>query len=94
MTKDDIATRICEKTRTSKDDASNIIETMFNVIKSSLERGEKIKISNFGNFAVRSKNQRKGRNPQSGAEIVIPARKVLTFKPSPVMKKAVGGEVP
>jgi integration host factor subunit alpha len=61
----------------------------FEIIKASLERGEKVKISNFGNFAVRSRKQRKGRNPQTGAEIVIPARKGLTFKASPAVNKTI-----
>jgi integration host factor subunit alpha len=61
----------------------------FEIIKASLERGEKVKIRNFGSFAVRTKRERRGRSPTTGADIVIPAHRVLTFKPGPAMKKTV-----
>jgi integration host factor subunit alpha len=61
---------------------------VFDTIKETLERGEKIKISGFGNFVVREKKPRVGRNPQTGEEIEITARKVLTFRPSQVLKAA------
>lgn len=89
MTKADIITRICEKAHVSKDDVTNAVEGMFEIIKASLERGEKVKIKNFGSFAVRTKRERRGRNPTTGADIVIPAHRVLTFKPGPAMKKTV-----
>ena len=57
-----------------------------------LEAGEKVKISGFGNFVVRQKNERKGRNPQTGEEIRLPARRVLTFKPSLVLKNILNEE--
>jgi integration host factor subunit alpha len=60
-------------------------------MKETLGRGEKIKISGFGNFVVRRKRERIGRNPQTGEEIKISARKVLTFKPSQVLKNALNG---
>jgi len=55
-------------------------------MKETLAEGEKVKISGFGNFVVREKNARKGRNPQTGQEILLDARRVLTFKPSLVLK--------
>jgi len=70
----------------SKKEAAEIVESVFNQIKETLERGEKIKISGFGNFIVREKKARIGRNPQTGEEITISARRVLTFKPSQVLK--------
>ena len=88
MTKAEIIARISEKNGLSRIDATNIVEATFEIIKASLERGEKVKIINFGNFAVRSKRERRGRNLRTGADIVIPARKVLTFTSSPAMKKA------
>ena len=88
-TKTEIVTRLCEKTNVSKVDATNLVEHTFEIIKASLERGEQVKIHGFGTFAVRAKRQRKGRNPQSGAEIVIPGRNVLAFKASGTMKKTV-----
>ena len=76
----------------SCDAAAEIVETVFNTIKETLENGEKIKISGFGNFVVREKKARIGRNPQTGEEITISARRVLTFKPSQVLKNALNGE--
>ena len=72
----------------SKKDASQIVEAVFDIIKDTLARGEKIKLSGFGNLVVRDKNSRIGRNPQTGDEITISARRVLTFKPSQVLKNA------
>ena len=88
MTKAEIIARISDKNGLSRIDATNIVEATFEIIKASLERSQKVKIINFGNFAVRSKRERRGRNPKTGADIVIPAHKVLTFTPSPAMKKA------
>ncbi len=87
MTKADIVENVYEKVGGfSKKEAAEIVETVFDTIKETLERGEKIKISGFGNFVVRDKNARAGRNPQTGQEITISARRVLTFKPSQVLK--------
>src|SRR5215467_3009679 len=89
MTKADIVERIYEKVGFSKKEATDVVEAVFEIIKAHLERGEKIKISGFGNFVLNSKRPRKGRNPQTGEEIVISGRRVLSFKPSPVLKKAI-----
>jgi len=88
VTKADLIERIHEDVGLSKKEAADIIELVFDLIKDTLGRGEKIKISGFGNFEVRSKHARIGRNPQTGEAIEISARKVLTFKPSPVLKNA------
>ena len=89
MTKADIIESVYEKTGGfSKKEAAEIVETVFETIKETLEQGDKIKVSGFGNFVVRDKNARLGRNPQTGAEITISARRVLTFKPSNVLKDA------
>lgn len=72
----------------SKKESSEIVETVFETMKETLGRGDKIKISGFGNFVVRDKKSRIGRNPQTGEEITISARRVLTFKPSQVLKNA------
>jgi integration host factor subunit alpha len=87
ITKAEIITRICDKAHLSKDDAFEIVENTLDIIKASLERGVTVKISGFGRFAVRSKHQRKGRNPKTGAEIVIPEHNGLAFKASPIFKK-------
>ena len=76
------------------EEAAEIVESVFNTIKDTLERGEKIKISGFGNFVVRDKKARIGRNPQTGEEITIAARRVLNFKPSQVLKNVLNGQPP
>jgi integration host factor subunit alpha len=88
MTKAEIVERIYERVGFSKKEATEVVESIFEIIKSRLERGEKVKISGFGNFVVHDKRPRKGRNPQTGEAIVISARRVLSFKASPVLKKA------
>ena len=69
------------------------MEKVFEIMKETLAEGEKVKISGFGNFVVREKNARKGRNPQTGQEILLDARRVLTFKPSLVLKNALNETV-
>jgi len=89
MTKADIVERIYENVGFSKKEATDVVESIFEIIKGHLEEGEKVKISGFGNFVINAKRPRKGRNPQTGEEIVISGRRVLSFKPSPVLKKAI-----
>ena len=88
MTKAEIVEAIYEKIGFSKKESAEIVELVFDTIKDTLEKGERIKISGFGNFLVRQKRPRIGRNPQTGQEIEISARKVLTFKPSQILKLA------
>ncbi len=93
MTKADIIEQVYEKLGgISKKESASIVETIFETMKTTLEKGEKIKISGFGNFVVREKKERTGRNPQTSAEIQIAARRVLTFKPSQVLKNAINSE--
>ncbi|MCE9625446.1 MAG: integration host factor subunit alpha [Deltaproteobacteria bacterium] len=92
MTKADLVESIYEKIGFSKKESSDIVEMIFDTMKDTLERGEKIKISGFGNFVVRAKRPRMGRNPQTGQEIEISARRVLTFRPSQVLKQALNKE--
>ena len=93
MTKADIIEAVYEKVGGfSKKEAAEIVESVFNTVKDPLERGEKIKISAFGNFVVRDKKERIGRNPQTGEEIKIAARRVLNFKPSQVLKAILNGQ--
>ena len=87
MTKNDIVQNVHDKLGFSKKDSAKMVEHVFEIMKDNLARGEKIKISGFGSFAVREKKARKGRNPQTGEEILISARKVLTFKASQILKK-------
>ncbi len=92
MTKADLIESIYEKIGFSKKESADIVEMIFDTIKETLERGQKIKISGFGNFVVRAKRPRMGRNPQTGEEIEISARRVLTFRPSQVLKAALNKE--
>lgn len=89
MTKAEIIDAIYEKVGGfSKKEAAELVEAVFDTMKENLAEGDKIKISGFGNFVVREKKERTGRNPQTGAPIPISARRVLTFKPSQVLKNA------
>jgi len=87
MTKADIVETIYEKVGLSKRESAKIVDMIFDIIKGKLENGENVKVSGFGSFAVRNKNARRGRNPQTGEEITISARRVLSFKPSNVLRK-------
>jgi integration host factor subunit alpha len=92
MTKADLVETIYEKIGFSRKESAEIVDLVFDLMKETLESGQKIKISGFGNFLVRQKRSRKGRNPQTGSEIQITARRVLTFKPSQVLRKALNVE--
>lgn len=92
MTKIDIVQNVTDKLGISKRDSTRIVESVFEIMKEQLSKGETVKISGFGNFVVRSKNARRGRNPQTGSEMQIAARKVLTFKCSNVLKKVLNGK--
>ena len=89
MTKADIVETVYEKIGFSRKESAELVDLVFDFMKETLETGSKIKISGFGNFIVREKRSRKGRNPQTGEEIQISARRVLTFKPSQVLRKAI-----
>ena len=86
MTKSEIVEAIHQRVGFTKKRSSEIVAMILDEMKEALERGEKVKISGFGNFEIRRKDPRKGRNPQTGDEIVISERQVLTFKPSQVLK--------
>jgi integration host factor subunit alpha len=92
MTKADIVEKIYEKVGFSKKDSAELVELVFDIIKGTLETGDKIKIAGFGNFVVKDKADRRGRNPQTGEEITITARKILTFKPSQVLKASLNAD--
>src|SRR6187455_2307652 len=76
----------------SKKEAADLVDQVFDSMKETLGRGEKIKISGFGNFVLRDKRQRQGRNPQTGEPIVITERRVLNFKASQLLKQALNDE--
>jgi integration host factor subunit alpha len=86
MTKADMVELVYERIGVSKREAASVVESIFDIIKESLERGENVKISGFGSFNLREKKPRRGRNPQTGEEITISARRVLSFKSSNVLR--------
>lgn len=89
MTKAELAEKIHTTTGFTKRESADMLETVFSIMKNTLEVGEKLKISGFGNFEVKQKANRRGRNPQTGEAITIEARRVLTFKPSTLLRDAI-----
>ena len=88
MTKADIVEQVVSKVAEfSKKQVAEHVELVFQLIKDTLARGEKVKISRFGAFVVRDKNDRVGRNPQTGETLTISSRSVVNFKPSPVLRE-------
>jgi integration host factor subunit alpha len=87
MTKLDITESIREKFGIPKKDSVKIVESVFDIIKDDLNRGKNVMISGFGKWTVNAKKARKGRNPQTGKAMTIAARKVVTFKPSTVLRR-------
>jgi integration host factor subunit alpha len=86
MTKAELIEAVYSKVGISKKESADLVELIFDTMKDTLSKGEKIKISGFGNFVVREKRSRMGRNPQTGESMEISARRVLTFRPSQVLK--------
>lgn len=89
MTKVDIVERISERIGVTKVESKELLELVLNVLKDTLESGEKIKIAGFGNFVVKQKADRRGRNPATGETLTIGSRRVLTFKPSTILKASI-----
>jgi integration host factor subunit alpha len=89
MTKADLVDLIYERVGSSKKEACEVVEEVFKIIEDSLRQGGKVKISGFGSFTVNHKHARRGRNPQTGITIIIDSRRVLSFKPSQVLKQLV-----
>ena len=89
LTKADIAEHLFTQLGMSKREAKDMVEAFFEEIRQALERGEQVKISGFGNFDLREKNQRPGRNPKTGEDIPISARRVVTFRPGQKLKASV-----
>jgi len=89
MTKADLVDRLCERVGLPRGEAVEMVELLFGSMKSVLSEGESVKITGFGTFLVRRKGTRRGRNPQTGEEIQISQRRVVTFKPSQHFKRLV-----
>jgi integration host factor subunit alpha len=86
LTKAKLVEHLHARVGVSKKEASEIVEEVFSIMRNALSSGEKVKISGFGNFLIRDKSARRGRNPQTNEEIIIARRRVLTFKPSQVLR--------
>jgi integration host factor subunit alpha len=89
LTKAVMAERLFEELGLNKREAKEIVEMFFEEIRNALENGQQVKLSGFGNFDLRDKKQRPGRNPKTGEEIPITARRVVTFRPGQKLKARV-----
>lgn len=89
LTKADMAERLFEEVGLNKREAKELVECFFEEIRCALEEGKPVKLSGFGNFDLRDKNERPGRNPKTGEEIPISARRVVTFRPGQKLKSRV-----
>lgn len=89
LTKAEMAEKLFDELGLNKREAKEMVEAFFEEIRGALERGEQVKLSGFGNFDLREKQQRPGRNPKTGEEIPISARRVVTFRPGQKLKARV-----
>ncbi len=89
LTKADLAEHLFEELGLNKREAKEIVEMFFEEIRGALEKGQQVKLSGFGNFDLRDKKERPGRNPKTGKEIPITARRVVTFRPGQKLKAKV-----
>lgn len=89
LTKAEMAERLFEELGLNKREAKDLVEMFFEEVRAALEHGRAVKLSGFGNFSLRDKNERPGRNPKTGEEIPITARRVVTFRPGQKLKARV-----
>jgi integration host factor subunit alpha len=89
LTKADIADRLFDEVGLNKREVKEFVDSFFEAVRTALEGGENVKLSGFGNFQLRDKNQRPGRNPKTGEEIPISARRVVTFRPGQKLRARV-----
>ena len=94
LTKAEMAEHLFEKLGINKRDAKDLVETFFEEVREALEAGEQVKLSGFGNFDLRQKNERPGRNAKTGEDIPIKARRVVTFRPGQKLKSRVESSKP
>ncbi|MCX5832370.1 MAG: integration host factor subunit alpha [Deltaproteobacteria bacterium] len=88
LTKNNLVTVLNEQAGLSRKDCASAVDSTFDIMKAELEKGNDVKISGFGKWTVKAKKERNGRNPQTGKDMAITARKVVIFKTSPVLKGA------
>lgn len=89
MNKTDLINKVAEATQMTKKDASKSVEAVLESIAGALREGEKVQLIGFGNFEVKDKPERKGRNPRTGEEMIIPARKSVSFKAGKQLREEV-----
>ena len=94
LTKAELADLLFEQLGLNKREAKDMVERFFEEVRMALEAGESVKLSGFGNFQLREKPQRPGRNPKTGDEVPIAPRRVLVFRPSHVVKAVINGQTP
>ncbi len=88
MNKSELVNKVSESSEMSKKDAAKAVDAIFEAISDALQSGDKVQLVGFGNFEVRERSARKGRNPQTGDEIDIPASRVPAFKPGKALRDA------
>lgn len=89
MNKSDLINKVSEASELSKKDATKAVEAVFEAISEALQKGDKVQLVGFGNFEVRERSARKGRNPQTGEEIDIPSSKIPAFKPGKALRDVI-----
>jgi len=94
LTKDDIVASVCKDLDLPKNRAVATVETLLEIIKKTLEGGEDVLVSGFGKFCVKEKGQRRGRNPQTAEQIMLRARRIVTFRCSGVLRDKINGKQP
>ncbi len=92
LTKEDLIDSIYNQVGLSKNKSAQLVESFLEIIKKSLENGEDILISGFGKFSVKEKNERKGRNPQTGEDLILKSRRVVTFRCSESLREKINGK--
>ena len=92
LTKEHLIAAAHHKVGYSKSKSSTLIESLLEIIKNTLENGQDVLISGFGKFCVKEKNSRRGRNPQTGKDLILPPRRIVTFRYSPVLRDRINGE--
>lgn len=92
VTKADLVESVYERIGFSKREAADFVEHIYELMRTAMLKGDSVKISGFGTFLVRKKKPRKGRNPKTGGEMLLPGRLVATFRPSHILRAAINGD--
>ena len=91
LTKSDVVEQVVDATGLARNATVAVVESLLEIIKGTLEKGEDVLVSGFGKFCVKCKNERKGRNPATGTDMMLPARRVVTFKCSGKLRGKING---